>query len=58
MYRQPDPSRRDVVTKLVYVVPTVLSLRAVPAFARTGSGGGGGGGGQERFEQQPPTHQR
>ena len=39
-------SRRDVLKKMAYVAPIVLSLAATPSFARTGSGGGGGGGGE------------
>jgi hypothetical protein len=49
--RKQDDSRRDFVKKLAYAVPVVVSLKAAPAFARTGSrnggGGGGGGGGEE-----------
>jgi hypothetical protein len=33
-------SRREVVKKMAYVAPIVLSLAASPAFARNGSGGG------------------
>jgi hypothetical protein len=57
MQRQPDTTRRELVEKLAYAVPTVLSLKAAPAFAATGSRGGGGGGGQERVTSQPPSHQ-
>ena len=31
-------SRRDVIKKMAYVAPIVLSLAATPAFARSGSG--------------------
>jgi hypothetical protein len=33
-------SRREVVKKLVYVAPIVVSLAASPAFASSGSSGG------------------
>jgi hypothetical protein len=33
-------SRREVVKKMAYVAPIVLSLAASPAFARNGSGTG------------------
>ena len=31
-------SRREVIKKVAYVAPVVLSLAASPAFAQTGSG--------------------
>ena len=31
-------SKRDFLKKSVYVVPTILSLKAIPAFAGSGSG--------------------
>jgi len=41
MNREPDAdeqSRRSFITKSLYVVPVVLSLKAAPAFASYGSG--------------------
>lgn len=32
-----DETRREVVKKLVYVTPTILTLAAVPSYASTGS---------------------
>lgn len=51
-------TRRDVLRKMAYVTPVVLSLAAAPAFARNGSGGGepndrGRGEGQGRKKRRP-----
>jgi hypothetical protein len=35
-------ARRDVLKKMAYVAPIVLSLAASTSFARSGSGGGSG----------------
>ena len=46
------PSRRDFIKTTAYTVPVILTLKAMPAFAQTGSsprepaGGGGRGGGR------------
>ena len=37
-------SRRTFVKVAAYVVPAILTLKAVPSFAGAGSGGGGGHG--------------
>lgn len=42
---QKESSRRDFVKTAAYVVPVVLSIKAAPAFARSGSGSANGGGG-------------
>jgi len=46
------PSRREFIKTTAYTVPVILTLKAMPAFAQSGSpppsdpsGGGGGGGG-------------
>ncbi len=36
------PTRRQVVTGMLYAAPLVLTLAARPAFAMSGSGGCGG----------------
>jgi hypothetical protein len=36
-------ARRNVLKKMAYVAPIVLSLAASTSFARSGSGNGGGG---------------
>jgi len=33
------PTRREIIKKAAYVVPLILTLVAVPAFAQVGSGG-------------------
>lgn len=35
-----DPSRRSFVRKAVYAAPLILTLKAVPSFASSGSGQG------------------
>jgi hypothetical protein len=35
-----EESRRDFVRKVAYATPLVLSLKAAPSFARSGSGRG------------------
>jgi len=33
-----NPNRRDFIKKTAYAVPTILTLKAMPAFAGAGSG--------------------
>lgn len=36
-------TRRDIIKKLAYVAPAILTLKAMPAFAQGGSGYSGDG---------------
>jgi hypothetical protein len=38
-------TRRDFLKKAAYAAPVILTLKAVPAFAKNGSGRGNNGGG-------------
>jgi hypothetical protein len=44
-------NRRDFMKRTAYVVPVILSLNAMPAFASAGSGNNGVGNGSD---PQPP----
>jgi len=46
-----DPARREVLKRLAYVPPAILTLVAIPAFASAGSGNNGVGNG---LDPQPP----
>jgi hypothetical protein len=48
-----DDSRRELVSRIAYAVPVILSLKAAPAYAAVGSdkGNNGVGNGQD---PQPP----
>ena len=37
-----ESDRRDFLKKTAYVAPAIITLKAVPAFAGSGSGYGGG----------------
>lgn len=45
-------SRRDFVKKLAYTAPVIMTLRAMPAFAKNGSKGNNGVG--NGLDPQPP----
>lgn len=47
---QHNPSRREFLGKASYVAPAILTLEAIPAFAKSGSNNGVGNG----LDGQPP----
>jgi hypothetical protein len=49
-------SRRDVLKKMAYVAPIVLSIAASPAFARSGSGTPSSSG--NRYDPEPTRGRR
>lgn len=50
----PEASKRDFIKKAVYITPAILTLTAMPAFVKAGSGGGN----PSRFNGQLETADR
>jgi hypothetical protein len=38
-----EPTRRELLKKILYVAPVILTLAVAPSFASAGSGNNGGG---------------
>jgi hypothetical protein len=38
-----EPTRRELLKKILYVAPVILTLAVAPSFASAGSGAGNGG---------------
>ena len=50
-------SKRELLKKAAYVAPAILTLKAVPSFAKNGSGKGNNGVGNGE-DPQPPGNPR
>lgn len=54
----PLATRREVLKKMVYVAPAILTLPAIPSFASSGSGYQGHGRGKPPWAPGPPPWAR
>ena len=51
-------SKRELLKKAAYIAPAILTLKAVPSFAKNGSGEKGNNGVGNGEDPQPPGNPR
>jgi hypothetical protein len=48
-----NPSKREFIKTAVYVAPAILTLKAIPSFASSGSGNGDDSGNEDKKPKKP-----